>query len=179
MYNTSVTTVVNRLCPPGGTVAFVSEADLPLVSVHSIDLSRCVEYLAPERVIRSFKGQLEKEKLFDIPDSSVGMVNTFETVETEVVEDEDSTGEKSNKDKVNDEGETEGSEEDEDVVSVMKRKKFKVKHSDTKGDVYEYKTDETETSDANSEESLDEDDKESTIKISRSSSTSHVTYSGT
>ena len=175
MYNTSVTSVTNRLCPPGGTVAFVSEADLPIVSVHSNDLSRCVEYLAPERVIRSFKGQLEKEKLFDIPDS-VSMVNSFETVDTEVVEDKDSAGDKRNEDKVNDEVETEGSEEEDDVVSVKKREKYKAKHSDDERDVYDYKTDEYETSDANDEESLDE---ESTIKISRSSSTSNVTYSGT
>ena len=69
--------VVSKICPPGGSVAYVSEGDLPLIRIHNIEnSSRNVTYFADDKTIKSFKASLAKERFSEVDESEEEIQNS-------------------------------------------------------------------------------------------------------
>ena len=59
----SLKEVVYRICPPGGSIAYVSEDNLPIISLHCSDSkTRTVTYFATDESLKHFRKQLVAEK---------------------------------------------------------------------------------------------------------------------
>ena len=69
MYNQSLGNledVVSKICQPKASVAYVSEGDSPLISIHGHKhISRSTTYFASEKLIKLFENKVRKEKLLD------------------------------------------------------------------------------------------------------------------
>ena len=59
----SLKEVVYRICPPGGSIAYVSEDNLPIISLHCSDSkTRTVTYFATDESLKHFRKKLVAEK---------------------------------------------------------------------------------------------------------------------
>jgi hypothetical protein len=66
--------VLTKICSSTASVAFVNEANYPILKVHNPDvLSRSVSYFADEKALKKFKSKLGKEKLFKKAKDVFGM----------------------------------------------------------------------------------------------------------
>ena len=87
MYNkdlSNLRNVILKVCPPAGSVAFVSQGSIPLLSVHSPDMvSNSFSYFGEERSIENFKVKLSKTTIIDGSDS-ITTEGTIEIAEEEI-----------------------------------------------------------------------------------------------
>ena len=59
--------VVNKICPPGSSVAVISDINVPLVKIHSEALSANITYIGGRKEMKKFEASLlKRSRVFDI-----------------------------------------------------------------------------------------------------------------
>ena len=194
MYNqglSNLKNVVSKICPPGGSVAYVSESDLPLVKLHSNEKgSRNITYFAVEKTIKAFQVRLAKERHSKEGESEDSEENSQRSPVESTEDVEESTDEKKNElenfstSEDSEDGEDDDSKSDHeegDVYDFKSEAEFDKKINETLEGYGKLIQDMDEMAEDIKKDKVSVDDKEASILdndegLSRTSSTSKVMY---